>query len=167
MGKEDNDISESEPIIQYVDHEDGKASFLTTFFDPKQKFYRWFALIFICLLSFGSYFCYDNPAALQDRFKKDLEIPTSTFTAFYSWYSWPNVVMSFIGGYLVDRFFGIRLGALIFSGFVMSGQLVFALGAYVNKIWLMDAGRFIFGYLLLFNLILLCLKIYYIYLFKI
>jgi hypothetical protein len=32
------------------------------------------------LLGFGSYFCYDNPAALQDHFKKDLNISTGTFT---------------------------------------------------------------------------------------
>jgi MFS family permease len=99
----------------------------------------------MCLLSFGSYFCYDNPAALQDNFKKDLKISTATFTAFYSWYSWPNVVLCFLGGYLIDRVLGIRFGAIFFSCLVFTGQLVFGFGALWNKIWLMDAGRFIFG----------------------
>lgn len=28
---------------------------------------------------------------------------------------------------------------------MLGGQIVFAIGAYVNKVWLMDVGRFIFG----------------------
>lgn len=26
----------------------------------------------------------------------------------YAWYSWPNVVLCFFGGFLIDRVFGIR-----------------------------------------------------------
>ncbi|RNA16812.1 major facilitator superfamily domain-containing 1 isoform X2 [Brachionus plicatilis] len=139
-----NEISETDPIIQIRDSEDSE-SLGSRICNPRKAFYRYFALIFMCLLSFGSYFCYDNPAALQDNFKKDLKISTATFTAFYSWYSWPNVVLCFLGGYLIDRVFGIRLGAIFFSTLVLSGQLVFAFGALWNKIWLMDVGRFIFG----------------------
>ena len=43
-------------------------------------------------LILGSYYCYDNPAGLEDVMKSDLKISSSTFTALYSWYSWPNVV---------------------------------------------------------------------------
>jgi MFS family permease len=139
-----SDITESEPIIQYVDG-DSNNRFLSVICNPRKVYFRYIALIFMCLLSFGSYFCYDNPAALQDHFKSDLKISTATFTAFYAWYSWPNVVLCFFGGYLIDRVFGIRLGALVFSTFVLSGQLVFAFGALTNHIWLMNIGRFIFG----------------------
>lgn len=141
-----NEISETEPIIQYVDSDsEGGNVCARVICNPRKFFYRYFALIFMCLLSFGSYFCYDNPAALQDNFKKDLSITTATFTAFYSWYSWPNVVLCFLGGYLIDRVFGIRIGAIFFSSLVFLGQLVFAFGALWDKIWLMNAGRFIFG----------------------
>ena len=51
----------------------------------------------------GSYFCYDNPAALQDYFIKDMGLNTSQFVLLYSWYSWPNVILCFIGGFLMDR----------------------------------------------------------------
>ena len=70
----------------------------------------------------------DNPAALQDNFKKDLKISTATFTTFYSWYSWPNVILCFFGGVLIDRVFGIRLGAIIFSMIIFIGQILFAVG---------------------------------------
>ena len=72
----------------------------------------------------GSYFCYDNPAALQDRMEQDLKLTTSQFMWFYSMYSWPNVILCFFGGFLIDRVFGVRLGAIIFSVFVVAGQVL-------------------------------------------
>lgn len=52
----------------------------------------------------GSYFCYDNPGALQDNFINDLGITTAQFAQLYSWYSWPNVILCFVGGFLLDRY---------------------------------------------------------------
>ena len=40
----------------------------------------------LCSNCSGSYFCYDNPAALQDQMKEDLEITTGQFMNFYAWY---------------------------------------------------------------------------------
>ena len=75
-----------------------------------------------CIVT-GSYFCYDNPAALQDQMLKDLNLTEGKFMLFYSLYSWPNVVLCFFGGFLIDKLFGVRLGAIIFSGFVLVGQV--------------------------------------------
>ena len=71
----------------------------------------------------GSYFCYDNPGALQDIIKRDMDVSTSQYMTLYAWYSWPNVVLCFFGGFLIDKVFGIRLGAIIFAGFVTAGQV--------------------------------------------
>jgi MFS family permease len=90
----------------------------------------------------GSYFCYDTPGALQDEITRDMSISTAEFSSLYAWYSWPNVILCFFGGFLIDRLFGIRLGAIIFSLFIFAGQLVFAFGAFANKFWLMELGRF-------------------------
>lgn len=113
--------------------------------DPRSLSHRLIVITFMCFLSFGSYFCYDNPAALHEQIVEDLDVTESTFMSLYAWYSWPNVVLCFFGGFLLDRVFGVRLGSIIFSLFVCAGQLVFAAGALTHKIWLMDAGRFIFG----------------------
>lgn len=51
----------------------------------------------------GSYFCYDNPGAIQDHFTEDMRLTTTEFTLLYAVYSWPNVVLCFIGGFLIDR----------------------------------------------------------------
>eukprot|EP00106_Octopus_bimaculoides_P023488 XP_014790930.1 PREDICTED: major facilitator superfamily domain-containing protein 1-like [Octopus bimaculoides] len=113
--------------------------------NPRRNLHRYLILFIMCFLSFGSYFCYDNPAALQDHMLKDLSLQEYQFMSFYMWYSWPNVILCFFGGFLIDRLFGVRLGAIIFSSFVTVGQVIFALGAIYDKLWLMDMGRFIFG----------------------
>lgn len=37
-----------------------------------------------------------------------MDITTSQFMLMYSLYSWPNVIICFFGGYLIDRWLGIR-----------------------------------------------------------
>ena len=46
-----------------VVEEAGCDSFLPC--DPRQWLHRYFMLFFMCMLSFGSYYVYDNPTALQ------------------------------------------------------------------------------------------------------
>ncbi|KAM8852933.1 lysosomal dipeptide transporter MFSD1 isoform 1-T1 [Synchiropus picturatus] len=113
--------------------------------DPNHVLHRVVVLIFMCFLGFGSYFCYDNPASLQTQVLQDLDLNTAKFMQLYAWYSWPNVILCFFGGFLIDRVFGIRLGTIIFSLFVCVGQVIFATGALVNHFWLMEVGRFVFG----------------------
>lgn len=112
---------------------------------PSSTSHRFLALVFMCLLGFGSYFCYDNPAALQTVFKRDLDLSATQFTLIYSIYSWPNVILCFLGGFLIDRLFGIRLGTIIYMLILLVGQLIFASGGILDTFWLMILGRFIFG----------------------
>lgn len=109
---------------------------------PEHGLHRYFALIFMCLLGFGSYFCYDVAGSLQKQIVKDMEVSVSEYSQLYAWYSWPNTILCFFGGFLIDRVFGIRLGAIIFSGIIFVGQLVFAAGGLLNLYWVMIAGRF-------------------------
>ena len=85
------------------------------------------------------------PGALQQQTIDSLQINTSKFALLYAIYSWPNVVLSIFGGFLVDRFFGINLGAIIFACFTTGGQLLVGLGALTNSFWLMLLGRFVFA----------------------
>ena len=102
-------------------------------------------LTLTCLLGFGSYFCYDSPAALQNQMEQALNLTNSEFMSLYAWYSWPNVFLCFVGGYLIDAVFGRRIAGLIFSMFVLVGQAVLAYGTSKSSLWLMDIGRLIFG----------------------
>ncbi|KAI6055001.1 major facilitator superfamily domain-containing protein 1 isoform X2 [Marmota monax] len=123
----------------------GRPRALPALYDPSHLAHRLVVLLLMCLLGFGSYFCYDSPAALQTQVKRDMQVNTTKFMLLYAWYSWPNVVLCFLGGFLIDRVFGIRWGTIIFSCFVCIGQVIFALGAIVNAFWLMEFGRFVFG----------------------
>uniref|UniRef100_A0A0A9YJY8 Lysosomal dipeptide transporter MFSD1 n=1 Tax=Lygus hesperus TaxID=30085 RepID=A0A0A9YJY8_LYGHE len=109
------------------------------------KCYRPLALFFMCFLGFGSYFCYDNPGALQDKITKDMNLSTSQFAFLYSFYAWPNTVLCFIGGFLIDRIFGIRFGTALYALIVFIGQLVFAAGSLWDSFFVMVLGRLIFG----------------------
>uniref|UniRef100_A0A673BP45 Lysosomal dipeptide transporter MFSD1 n=1 Tax=Sphaeramia orbicularis TaxID=375764 RepID=A0A673BP45_9TELE len=97
--------------------------------DPSHLLHRIVVLVFMCFLGFGSYFCYDNPAALQTQVLQDMNLNTAQFMQLYAWYSWPNVVLCFLGGFLCF------IGSII----------IFATGALVNHFWLMEVGRFVFG----------------------
>ena len=50
-------------------------------------------------------------------------VSVTKYALLYSLYSWPNVILSVFGGYLLDRVFGVRLGTVIFSVFVCLGQV--------------------------------------------
>lgn len=99
----------------------------------------------ICLLGFGNYFCYDTPASLEVPIEAAMSVDTSQFTSLYALYSWPNVVMCFFGGVLIDRVLGIRLGSIVFLLLLVVGQFLLALGPFVNQFWVMQLGRFIYG----------------------
>ena len=133
------------PIVDVTPQGTSTRYFCGPVCDPKSRWHRYSMLLFICLLTFGSYFCYDNPAALQDAFLTELHLTVTQFMNLYAFYSWPNVFLSFIGGFLIDRYIGIRWGAILFSSIVFIGQCVFALGAYVSNVPLMYISRLIFG----------------------
>lgn len=113
--------------------------------NPLRGLHRYLILFFICFLSFGSYFCGDSPAALQDVMTRDMGLTEVQFLNLYASYSWPNVILSLVGGFLIDRVFGVAFGAIIFSLLVLIGQLIFGVGGLVNSIGLMYFARFIFG----------------------
>lgn len=115
------------------------------FCDPTTRAHRLIVLVFLCFLAFGSYYCFDNPGALQSQIENVMQVKAAEFSSLYSWYSWPNTVLCFAGGFLIDRVFGIRLGAFLFSFIIILGQVIFAMGAFLNRFWLMQFGRFIFG----------------------
>ncbi len=55
----------------------------------------------------GSYFCYDNPGALQDDIKHVLKLSNTEISLLYSVYSYPNMVLPILGGIFLDKI-GIR-----------------------------------------------------------
>ncbi|KAI9175796.1 hypothetical protein H9P43_006160 [Blastocladiella emersonii ATCC 22665] len=115
---------------------------------PSPGAMRWVALFLCCLLLFGNYYAYDNPSALSVQMHEYLGIPYAQFAyylnLFYSVYSLPNVPMTLVSGWLMDRF-GTHRVLLILSVCVCVGQLVFVLGLEWKNLNVMLAGRILFG----------------------
>ncbi|XP_048408496.1 major facilitator superfamily domain-containing protein 1 isoform X3 [Stegostoma tigrinum] len=129
-------------------------------------YYRFTLLIFNCLLTFGSYFCFDMPSALQQQFQGNLSCLNSTesnettdcveglgmtpqqYNLLYAIYAWTNAVVVILSGFLIDKL-GSRVGINLFSFLVVLGSATFALGSHFKGtsylLPLMLIGRLLFG----------------------
>ncbi|KYQ89568.1 major facilitator superfamily domain-containing protein 1 [Tieghemostelium lacteum] len=112
----------------------------------RESLFRYLGLLFICLITFGSYYIYDIPGAFGANVLAPFyHTSTINYGILYSVYNFPNMIIVFFGGYFIDTLFGLRKGALIFCSLVMAGQIIFAISASTRLFWLAVIGRLIFG----------------------
>ena len=97
-----------------------------------------------CCFLMGNYFVMDNPAILEVSIENDLNIKPTQYAMFYSFYSYPNIILPLIGGLMLDKI-GVRLGLIVFTLFVTVGQLIFTFGGYWKSFPVMLAGRIVYG----------------------
>ena len=70
--------------------------------------WRWLMLAAGCFFLMGSYFCFDNPAPLKDFLEQPpYNLTPTQWSALYSIYSFPNMVLPLFGGIFIDRV-GVR-----------------------------------------------------------
>ena len=113
---------------------------------PTRLPYRIVVLILICNITFGSYYCYDIPGALKGNIFTHFPGMTQLqYNLMYSLYSWPNTVQVFFGGYIIDRYLGVRKGSAICCAVLVLGQALVCYGVTVSRLNLVLAGRFLFG----------------------
>ena len=113
----------------------------TTVKNQPSTFIRWLALILISLAMFGNYYIYDSISPLADLLKEQLGFSDSNIGLLNAIYSFPNIIMVLIGGFIIDRI-GTRKSVFIFTLLIMIGAVVTAIkGDLVT----MAAGRLIFG----------------------
>lgn len=105
---------------------------------------RWLGLFLACMSQFGSYYCYDNPQALQVGFQEKIGLSDLEYNALYSIYSFPNIILPLVGGLIIDKM-GVRIGTFCFTFILIIGQGVFMLGCSLELYWLMLVGRFVYG----------------------
>uniref|UniRef100_A0A8C8CLK1 Lysosomal dipeptide transporter MFSD1 n=1 Tax=Oncorhynchus tshawytscha TaxID=74940 RepID=A0A8C8CLK1_ONCTS len=124
---------------------------------PAEKaYYRFLVLFFNCLLTFGSYFCFDIPSVLQDQFQGNLTCANTTvingtvdcveglgmtpqeYNLLYAIYAWTPDVSLFS-----------LFGVFLFSFLCVLGSAIFALGSHFKGtaylLPLMLTGRLLFG----------------------
>jgi MFS family permease len=110
-------------------------------FDPSTKLYRYTILLFVSLLTFGSYFAYDSIGAIENILIKALGLDPGTIGSLYSAYSLAAIAIVFVGGVLTDRL-GTRRASFLFSSLVVLGALIVALARSSAMLF---AGRLVFG----------------------
>jgi MFS family permease len=108
---------------------------------PPSPLYRWVVLVFVSLAMFGNYYVYDCIEPIADLLSKQLHFSDSNIGLLQAIYSFPNIFMVLIGGYLVDRI-GARKAIFIFGTTCLIGAIVTVLSPHLL---LMATGRLIFG----------------------
>eukprot|EP00605_Chrysophyceae_sp_TOSAG23-4_P002108 GSChrysophyteH1.ASY1.ANO1.2334.1 assembled CDS len=123
--------------------------------DPSKSSFRYVLLICNCLLTFGSYYCFDMPTVLENVIEEQV-IATFTdsvstyYNLFYTIYAWTNMCMSLVAGVVIDKY-GTRFSSFLFLTLCLVGASLFALGASLvhipgkTRYIIMFVGRFIFG----------------------
>ena len=114
-------------------------------FDPRKLAHSYFVMLLLCFARLGIVFCIDTPAPLEGAIISVMNVDVTRYELLNSLYSWPNVVVPVLGGILIDKVFGLRLGFLIFFTIGCLGLAFVSLGAYLNWFWLMLVGRFVYG----------------------
>jgi MFS family permease len=108
---------------------------------------RWVVLFSTCLVMSCVYYSLDLPAALHQELKDYMEDADFelAFNLLYTVYSFPNVILPFFGGSLVDTFGSARCLS-VFSALCALGQIIFAIGANFKSWKIMLLGRTIYGF---------------------
>lgn len=83
-------------------------------------------------------------ASLKQKFKDLDDQFEFYFSMMYAVYSFPNIILPFIGGILITKY-GSSIMYFIFGIFILIGQIIFACGIFYNSIYLVLIGRFVFG----------------------
>ncbi|CAJ0957569.1 unnamed protein product [Ranitomeya imitator] len=138
---------------------------LKRFRPEDDAYYRFVVLFFNCLLTFGSYFCFDIPSVLQDQFQGNLTCANGSsygnsscveglgmtpeqYNLLYAIYAWTNALVVILAGFLIDKL-GNRFGLFLFSSLTVVGSSIFALGSHFKGspylLPLMLTGRLLFG----------------------
>ena len=132
-----------------------KSSFLCC--NPVEKSYRWWILLTVSFIPFGTYIFYYSISALNTNLKQgmhfqalhinfaDMGINDQQLGILYSISNIANIFMVLLAGVIVDKF-GLRRSAFFFNLLVAIGGIVFCIGVGpLKSYYLLLAGRFLFG----------------------
>ena len=107
--------------------------------------YRYVFLFFISSIRLLSNYCLEMPSGLEDTIIKVMGVTTAEYDLLFSVSAWPNIFLCLIGGILIDKLVGLRLGLLIFVSSVLVGQTIWGVGGLIDSYFIMLVGRFFMG----------------------
>ena len=107
--------------------------------------YKWIFLTILSSLRLISNYCLEMPSGLEDTIIKVMRVTTAEYDLLFSVTAWPNIVLCLIGGIIIDKLVGLRLGLLIVVSSVLVGQTIWGVGGLIDNYYVMLAGRFFIG----------------------
>ena len=113
--------------------------------DPHRWPHQCIFLLLICYTYFATFYCTESPGGLEDVIIDVMEVDAKQYDLLRSVSAWPNVIICLVGGIVVDRLLGLRLGYLLAVIIPIVGQSIWAIGAFVDRFWVMLVGRFFIG----------------------
>mmetsp|Transcript_17057 Transcript_17057/g.26610 ORF Transcript_17057/g.26610 Transcript_17057/m.26610 type:complete len:702 (-) Transcript_17057:403-2508(-) len=114
---------------------------------------RWVIMILAMFIMVGNFYAFDIPAPLHQQLEDLMYAGSGAsssnfevyFNLLYTVYSFPNIILPFIGGQYVDQW-GAPFCLFLFTSVMWLGQALFATGAVLESWGWMLFGRFIFGF---------------------
>jgi MFS family permease len=111
---------------------------------PPPRAFRWIVLVLISFAMFGNYYIYDCISPLADLLAVQLKFSDSDIGLLQAIYSFPNIIMVLVGGFIIDRL-GTKRSTLIFAVLCLLGAVI---TAAAETAMLQAAGGFIATWLL-------------------
>ena len=113
---------------------------------PRVSF-RVVLLVCICCITLGTYWINDAPAALYTQFQQWFGdgFDNASNANFFAVHSYPNIILPFVCGLLVDKYIGVRWGTILFVSLSTLGQGIFATGVTSKSYYVALFGRFVIG----------------------
>ncbi|MBN2070273.1 MAG: MFS transporter [Candidatus Krumholzibacteriota bacterium] len=111
----------------------------------ERKWWRWFVLVMVSLIMFGSYYVYDSLSPINDNIQTAMGLDNSKFGLLFTFYALPNIFfLLVVAGFFLDRV-GIRKAGSFYAFLILLGTLLTSIGAG-NSFALMLIGRMVFGF---------------------
>ena len=117
-----------------------KSCSLSLFCDSNHWSYRYTILALICVINVVTCFADDMTDGLPKAVITVMDINTLTFEYMDAFSGIPCIVLSLIGGILVDRVMGRRRGILLATSIMILGEIIFCSGIFLNHYWMMIVG---------------------------
>ena len=113
----------------------------TPYINPNSWGFTIGVIVMVCLVPFGDYYSMDSPGAMEYYVKKSMtgfteddegkpqKLNQDEYGNLYAIYSFPNIFLCIVGGYILDSVLGRRKGTFVFAAIVTLGQLLVAMAA--------------------------------------
>ena len=112
---------------------------------PTKWPYRVTLLFLTCYVQFLCYYCNESPGGLEDTIIKVMGIDTTQYNLLFLVTTWPNILVSVIGGVIADRFLGRRVSYVILILIILTGTFLWSAASFFDLFWVVLLGRFFIG----------------------